>query len=424
MEAGSQFARAKKTKPLRAAVVLDGPVHEAEVAVSWSNAADGVTSVDTRDGFAVHSMLTRDGRRMVSYLDGTNTVYELVPTNRLPAGLPPVREWKFYGLKATHTDIGLHNSQYIQRHGTVRRIDEAARLIDADTRADDDPAAYRYVMDGFWFWDNYRQDKGMDAAWRIVTNYVASAPRCRTTRPCRWCSAGRRRGGTIRCSFGVPRSTAMAMSASASSPPGRRSARRKGACRPFFRSRVRDVDAAPRLDRTRLRHRLQRTLQGSRETGFAHWDNGRLARCGAGPAHWDNGRPARCERARCPFSQCVLLKRHSREPLVPRGGHERRDLLHLRQGPQAQTEDAARRCHDPGRELSPASAGNGRLCRSAILHAARPLFWLKSHRRRDSSLPMSRQRRDWWSRHQSASTSKPIGNRGDPVGGVYRSPIR
>ena len=91
MEAGSQFARAKKTKPLRAAVVLDEPVHEAEVAVSWSNAADGVTSVDTREGFAVHSMLTRDGRRMVSYLDGTNTVYELVPTNRLPAGLPPVR---------------------------------------------------------------------------------------------------------------------------------------------------------------------------------------------------------------------------------------------------------------------------------------------------------------------------------------------
>ena len=91
MEAGSQFARAKKTKPLRAAIVLDEPVHEAEVTVSWSNAADGVTSVDTREGLAVHSMLTRDGRRMVSYLDGTNTVYELVPTNRLPAGLPPVR---------------------------------------------------------------------------------------------------------------------------------------------------------------------------------------------------------------------------------------------------------------------------------------------------------------------------------------------
>ena len=28
-------------------------------------------------------------------------------------------------------------------------------------------------MEGFWFWDNYHLDKGMDAAWRIVTNYVA-----------------------------------------------------------------------------------------------------------------------------------------------------------------------------------------------------------------------------------------------------------
>ena len=118
-------------------------------------------------------MLTHDGRRMVSRAEGTNTVYELVPTNQLPAGLPPPREWKLYGLKATHTDIGLHNPQYIQRHGTVTRIDEAARLIGADTRSDDDPAAYRYVMEGFWFWDNYHMDKGMDAAWRIVTNYVA-----------------------------------------------------------------------------------------------------------------------------------------------------------------------------------------------------------------------------------------------------------
>ena len=124
-------------------------------------------------GITVHPMLTRDGRRMVSHIEGTNTVYELVPTNQLPAGLPPMREWKLYGLKATHTDIGLHNSQYIQRHGTVKRIDEAARLIDADARADDDPAAYRYVMEGVWFWDNYHQDKGMDAAWRIVTNYIA-----------------------------------------------------------------------------------------------------------------------------------------------------------------------------------------------------------------------------------------------------------
>ena len=123
--------------------------------------------------YTAYSMLTHDGRRMVSYRNGTNTVYELMPTNRLPADLPPVREWKLYGLKATHTDIGLHNPPYVQRHGTVKYIDEAARLVDIDSRKDDDPAAYRYVMEGGWFWDNYCQDKGCDAAWRIVTNHIA-----------------------------------------------------------------------------------------------------------------------------------------------------------------------------------------------------------------------------------------------------------
>ncbi len=138
------------------------------------------------DGLMVHSMLTRDGRRMVSRLEGGKRVYSLEPTNQLSANLPPVREWKLYGIKSAHTDIGLTNPQYIQRHWTVRRIDEAARLIDADTRSDDDPAAYRFAMEHVWFWDNYHQDKGMDAAWRIVTNYMArriSTPRRRSTAP-------------------------------------------------------------------------------------------------------------------------------------------------------------------------------------------------------------------------------------------------
>ena len=45
-------------------------------------------------GLTAYSMLTHDGRRMVSRAEGTNTVYELVPTNQLPANLPPVREWR------------------------------------------------------------------------------------------------------------------------------------------------------------------------------------------------------------------------------------------------------------------------------------------------------------------------------------------
>ena len=58
-----------------------------------------------------YSMLTHDGRRMVGRQVGTNTVFELASTNCLPANLPPVREWKIYCVKATHTDIGLHNPQ-------------------------------------------------------------------------------------------------------------------------------------------------------------------------------------------------------------------------------------------------------------------------------------------------------------------------
>ena len=120
---------------------------------------------------AVHSMLTRDGRRMVSRM-GANDGFELVATNALPKGIPSVRPWRIYVVKATHTDIGLHNSQYVQRHGTVKRIEDAMRLVDADRRGDDDPAAYRYVMEGVWFWENYPMDRGETAAWNVISNYV------------------------------------------------------------------------------------------------------------------------------------------------------------------------------------------------------------------------------------------------------------
>jgi len=119
-----------------------------------------------------YSMVTRDGRRLVSRKEGTNEIFSLVATNALPKDLPPVRPWRIYGIKATHTDIGLHNSQYIQRAGTVSRLEQAMRLVDADTRADDDPAAYRYVVEGMWFWENYVADRGEDAARAVISNYV------------------------------------------------------------------------------------------------------------------------------------------------------------------------------------------------------------------------------------------------------------
>ena len=40
------------------------------------------------------------------------------------------REWTLYVMISSHTDIGLHNSQYIQRHNTSRFIDGAAELCD------------------------------------------------------------------------------------------------------------------------------------------------------------------------------------------------------------------------------------------------------------------------------------------------------
>jgi len=114
------------------------------------------------------SMVTQDGRRLVCRTEGANRTFELVKDE----GFAPARPWKIYVVKATHTDIGLHNSQYIQRHGTVKRIEDAMRLVDVDARADDDPAAYRYVMEGVWFWENYPMDRGEAAAWNVISNYV------------------------------------------------------------------------------------------------------------------------------------------------------------------------------------------------------------------------------------------------------------
>ena len=127
---------------------------------------------ETNGGIKAYSMLTHDGRRLVSHVEGTNTVFELVHTNALPTNLPPVREWTIYAVKSAHTDIGLHSSQYIQRHGTVRRIDEARRLIAADPD-DSAPGAFRYVAEGAWFWGNYPQDRGEAEAMSVATNEIA-----------------------------------------------------------------------------------------------------------------------------------------------------------------------------------------------------------------------------------------------------------
>lgn len=81
------------------------------------------------------------------------------------------RHWTIYAMISSHTDIGLHNSQYIQRANSIRFVDAAAKLCDeTENRPEED--RYRYVMEGTWFWNNYVMDKGEDAARRIVDDYI------------------------------------------------------------------------------------------------------------------------------------------------------------------------------------------------------------------------------------------------------------
>lgn len=81
------------------------------------------------------------------------------------------RHWTLYLLSSTHADIGLHEPQYVQRRLAVDTIGAAQTLIDAQPD-DADPAAYRYVMEGTWYWNNYLQDKGEKAARFLVTNSI------------------------------------------------------------------------------------------------------------------------------------------------------------------------------------------------------------------------------------------------------------
>ncbi len=81
------------------------------------------------------------------------------------------RTWTIYVMVSSHTDIGLHNSQYIQRYESEKILDKAVALCDAtaDRPVND---RYRYTVEGSWFWENYPMDRGMDAAMRLVNEYV------------------------------------------------------------------------------------------------------------------------------------------------------------------------------------------------------------------------------------------------------------
>lgn len=81
------------------------------------------------------------------------------------------REWTLYTMISSHTDIGLHNSQYIQRFNSSKFIDDAIKLCDeTDDREENDK--YRYTMEGTWFWNNYGMDRGEDVAKAVVSEYI------------------------------------------------------------------------------------------------------------------------------------------------------------------------------------------------------------------------------------------------------------
>lgn len=83
----------------------------------------------------------------------------------------PPRHWTLYVIKSAHFDIGLHSSQYRQRHMSVAFLDQARE--NADRTADwPEASRSRYVVEGLWWWLNYPADRSEAAAARLVRDYV------------------------------------------------------------------------------------------------------------------------------------------------------------------------------------------------------------------------------------------------------------
>ena len=85
----------------------------------------------------------------------------------------PPRHWQLYVIKSSHIDIGLHDSQYVQRYLANSCVDKAEDLAEKHT---DWPEAsrFRYVVEGLWWWQNYVQDRPVEQIDRIVERYCKS----------------------------------------------------------------------------------------------------------------------------------------------------------------------------------------------------------------------------------------------------------
>ena len=142
------------------------------------------------DVHAVFSAVTESGTvsREIGLMSGKNRFPVLLPaperdtevtwtlnaageSHTIKALWKKPREWTFYVMLSSHTDIGLHNSQYHQRYMSEVFLDQAAELCDAtEDRAEAD--RYRYTMEGRWFWENYPADRGAEVAEDMLKRYI------------------------------------------------------------------------------------------------------------------------------------------------------------------------------------------------------------------------------------------------------------
>lgn len=91
--------------------------------------------------------------------------------SRVTGFIKKPREWTLYAMISSHTDIGLHESQYIQREECVKIIDEAVKLVN-ETEKEKETDRYMYTMEGSWFFENFRQKHGKKAAQEIADRYI------------------------------------------------------------------------------------------------------------------------------------------------------------------------------------------------------------------------------------------------------------
>lgn len=81
------------------------------------------------------------------------------------------RHWTIYVLSSSHCDIGLHEPQYVQALMADRFMKEARCLV-GEQQGTTDPAAYRYVVEGTWLFNQFMRYSGEKAVKAFVRDCV------------------------------------------------------------------------------------------------------------------------------------------------------------------------------------------------------------------------------------------------------------